>query len=120
MNLPQGHARNACNEDRVIVVEYYERLKWKHVMHTIPLRNSGWCQIDAGLWVKPAPVGHVEIAYASARDGSALYEVTTYDDRGRPSDDLCSAQSFVAFETARRVGDMFSVGSLDMGAEGCA
>lgn len=89
-------------------------------MQNTTLRQSGWRQIDAGVWVKPASAGHVEIAFASARDGSALYEVTAYDDRGRPSDDLFAAQSFSAFETARRVGDMLSVGSLDMGAVGWA
>lgn len=83
-------------------------------------RDTGWRQIDAGLWVKPSPGRHVEITFASANDGSALYEVTAYDDRGRPSEDPFATRCFSAFETARRVGDLLSIGSLEMSGAGRA
>lgn len=82
-------------------------------MFMTSLRKTGWRQIDAGIWVKPAQVGHVEIAFASANDGSPLYEVTAYDDRGRPSDIGAATQSFSMLETARQLGDMLSTGALD-------
>lgn len=68
--------------------------------------KSSWRQIDAGLWVKPATAGHVEIAFASDVDGSPLYEVAAFDELGRPTELPFEARAFDAFETARNIGDM--------------
>lgn len=75
-------------------------------MHMNLIGKQGWCQIDAGLWVKPAPAGHVEIAFASDSDGSPLYEVSAFDKQGRPTELPFEDRAFPAFEAARTIGDM--------------
>lgn len=79
------------------------------------LNRDGWRQVDAGLWIKPARAGHVEIAFASARDGTALFEVQAYDGRGHPTDEPFAGRCYGVFDTACRVGDLLSAGSVDMG-----
>jgi len=72
-------------------------------MHINQTGMSGWRQIDAGLWVKPASVGHVEIAFASDSDGSPLYEVAAFDEMGRQTEEPFEER---AFDAARDIGDM--------------
>jgi hypothetical protein len=87
-------------------------------MHINQTGKSGWRQIDAGLWVKPAPVGHVEIAFASDSDGSPLYEVAAFDELGRPTELPFEERAFGAFETARNIGDMLVRRSTEAASRG--
>ncbi len=78
------------------------------------IRNPDWRQVDAGLWVKPAPAGHVEISFASDAQGAPLYEVAAFDAYGRPCEVPFASCAFEAFETARDMGDVLTSCSIDM------
>lgn len=74
-------------------------------MQHLQTRPAKWVQMDAGVWVKPALMGHVEIAYATDLDGSPLYDVIAYDDRGRRSVEHSPDQTYRDFGAARTIGD---------------
>lgn len=73
-------------------------------MNSIQSPNPNWVQLDAGVWVRSARSGHVEIQFASAADGSACYDVVAYDALGRRSE-LTPSEVFNDFGEARAIGD---------------
>jgi hypothetical protein len=74
-------------------------------MNSFHSQNPPWVQLDAGVWVKSARSGHVEIAFASANDGSPCYDVIAYDALGRRSDTFTPKEVFSDFQVARAIGD---------------
>ncbi|TBW40035.1 hypothetical protein EYW49_05030 [Siculibacillus lacustris] len=74
-------------------------------MNSFHSQGPNWVQMDAGVWVKPARSGHVEINFASAGDGSPCYDVIAYDSLGRRSDTHTPSEVFNDFRIAREIGD---------------
>jgi hypothetical protein len=73
-------------------------------MNSFQTGNPNWVQLDAGVWVRSARSGRVEIQFASAADGSPCYDVVAYDALGHRSD-LTPTEVFNDFGEARAIGD---------------